>query len=105
MRLLVLALSCLQLLVAAYFTVTNQAFVLRGCRLEDYPEVAFALVVIPLSVTAVAFSLASVRADRGSRRSWVTTVIGVLLLTASAMLSIYILAEPGGGNCARSSAI
>ena len=89
-----LGLSAISLLVATYFTFTEKAYLIRGCRVEDYPEAAFILFIGPAALIAFAFALLSVRSQD---RKHIGT--SVALSVASIGATVAVLFEAGGGIC------
>jgi cytochrome bd-type quinol oxidase subunit 2 len=79
---------------ALFFSVTDTAFRLRGCRSEDYPELFFLILVAPVAVAAVATAILALR----SARKWPFASSIVLSVLCVAM-TIFALIEPGSGGC------
>ena len=87
-------LSIISLLVATYFSITDKAYLIRGCRVEDYPEAFFVLFIAPAALLALALGLLGARSK--SRKHVVASVV---LSTASIVATVGVLFEPGGGIC------
>lgn len=89
-----LGLSMISLLVATYFTITDKAYLIRGCRVEDYPEAAFLLFIGPAALLAFVFGLLGARTRD---RKHVGASVALSLVSIAGTLAI--LVEPGGGIC------
>ena len=87
-------LSIVSLLVAAYFSVTDKAYLIRGCRVEDYPEAFFLFFIVPGAL--LAFVLGVLGARSNDRKHFVASVA---LSSASIAATLGVLFEPGGGIC------
>lgn len=84
----------ISLLVATYFTITDKAYLIRGCRVEDYPEAAFLLFISPAALLGLVFGLIGARS--GDRKH-VGASVTLSLVSMAGTLAI--LLEPGGGMC------
>ncbi|MDO7843265.1 hypothetical protein [Sphingomonas immobilis] len=93
------------LVVAAYFGVTNHAFEIRGCRTEDYPEIGFLIVALPIASAAFVLALKSIPSGRpsGARFKQVAYVASLLLTALCAIGMVAVLVEPGIATCANKS--
>jgi hypothetical protein len=87
-------LSIVSLLVGVYFSVTDKAYLIRGCRVEDYPEAFFLLFIVPAALLALVLGLLGARSK--SRKYVVASVV---LSIASIAATLGALFEPGGGVC------
>ena len=99
------ALSGICLVVAIYFSLTDTAFRLRGCRDEDYPEYAFLLIVSPVALVALILGTKAClpRTRSGPARRFLVGASLVLSILCAAY-TIAALLEPGGGTCRPSDA-
>ncbi|QIK77991.1 hypothetical protein G7077_02760 [Sphingomonas piscis] len=89
-----LALSVISLIVATYFTVTDKAYLMRGCRVEDYPELAFLLFIGPAALVAVAFGVLGLR-SKTRKHVGASVVLSIVSIAAT----VGVLFEAGGGQC------
>ena len=87
-----LSLACL--CASAYFSATDTAYVIRGCRVEDYPEVLFLFIVSPASILACALALQGARSRSGK-----SLAVSLALCAACVVITAGILAEPGNSIC------
>src|SRR4051812_35822325 len=93
------AVSALCLAGALYFSLTNSAYVIRGCREEDFPELAFILFTGPVALIALVVSIASVRANVTLGVKRIMVGVSLLLSLLSILLTLWVLFEPGGNVC------
>jgi hypothetical protein len=87
-------LSIISLLVAAYFSITDRSYLVRGCRVEDYPEVFFILFIAPVALLSVVLGLRGTLS--GSRKQ---IIASVALSIACIVATACVLFEPGRGLC------
>jgi len=95
-----LALSGICLAVAIYLSATDTAFHLRGCRIEDYPELTFLIIVAPVALVALVLAImASLPRTRSRPARLFLTSASLILSIIGAIVTIDVLLEPGGGTC------
>ena len=94
-------LSLLCLVAALYFSFSNSAYAMRGCREEEYPELGFILVIAPVAAIALMMSILSVRAKCRSRlrRYRIEVTVSLLLSILCILATLSVLFEAGGGVC------
>ena len=92
--------SAISLAFAGYFSFTDRAYLLRGCRKEDYPEVIFLFIILPMALLALGAGLRSILDTRHStRRRYSPLAISLLLSVLCIGITIAVLIEPGKGGC------
>lgn len=94
-------LSAICLLVAIYLSVTDTAYLVRGCRVEDYPEAFFIFFVAPGALLAFVLGLRSVRSEPGRRKPQV--IASAILSIACIAATVSVLAAPEGSICKSAS--
>ena len=91
--------------MAIYLSATDTAFLLRGCRVEDYPELTFILIVAPVALVALVLAIVpSLPRARSRPARLFLTSASLFLIIIGAIVTIDVLVEPGGGTCRSSSA-
>jgi hypothetical protein len=89
-----LALGGVCLVAALYLSVTDAAYLMRGCRVEDYPEAFFLFFVAPAALLA---SVLAIRFIASRRRSLVVASVVLSVLCVAAM--VFVLTEPATSFC------
>ena len=83
------ALSLVFLVIALYFSLTNSAFVIRGCGVEDYPELGFMLIVAPAALLGLLLSFGNLKAR------WMSVGISLFCLISI----VVVLTTAAGSGC------
>lgn len=96
-----IALSAICLAGAAYFSYTDAAFIIRGCREEDYPEFVFYLFVAPTALAALLVAVRPLLSLEEFARKSLKAYMGISLMLSimGLLVTALVLAEPGAGSC------